>query len=148
MADGLLEEAALDREPHLDRPGIDDDRCVLRDRIGAPLRLRSQKSLRVGMLRIAEHLGDRALLDDLALEHHADAIRDLTHDAEIMGDEQHRHVEPALQLGEELQDLRLHRHVEGGGGLVGDEEIGLVGKRHGDHHALALAAGELMRIGA
>ena len=53
-----------------------------------------------------------------------------------------------LQLAEQLQDLRLHRHVERGRRLVGDEQVGLVGERHGDHHALALAAGELVRIGA
>ena len=33
-------------------------------------------------------------------------------------------------------------------GLVGDQEIGLVGERDGDHHALALAARKLVRIGA
>ena len=82
------------------------------------------------------------------MQHHADAVGDLAHDAEVVGDEQHRHVEPALQLGEQLQDLRLHRHVERRRRLVGDEEVGLVGERHGDHHALALAAGELVRIGA
>ena len=148
MADGLLEEAALDRKPDLDRPGIDDDRCIIGDRIGAALRLGGEQPLRVGVLRIAEDLRDRSLLDDLAFQHHADAVGDLAHDAEIVGDEEHRHVEPALQLGEQLQDLRLHRHVERRGRLVGDEEVGLVGERHGDHHALALAARELVRIGA
>ena len=38
----------------------------------------------------------------------------------------------------------MDRHVERGGRLVGDQEIGLVGERHGDHDALALPAGELM----
>ena len=46
----------------------------------------------------------------------------------------------------QLEDLRLHGDVERGGRLVGDQEIGLVGQRHGDHDALALAAGQLMRI--
>ncbi len=51
-----------------------------------------------------------------------------------------------LRVLEQLQDLRLHRDVERGGRLVGDQQVGLVRQRHGDHHALALAAGELMRI--
>jgi len=92
------------------------------------------------MLRVLEDLRDGAMLDDLALEHHADPVGHLAHDAEIVGDEQHRHVEPALQLREELEDLRLHGHVEGRGWLVGNQEIGLVGEAHGDHHALALTA--------
>ena len=60
--------------------------------------------------------------------------------------EEHAHVVRALQLADQLQDLRLHRHVERGGRLVGDQELRIVGDRDGDHHALALAAGELMRI--
>ena len=44
------------------------------------------------------------------------------------------------------EDLRLHGDVERRGRLVGDQQIGLVGERHGDHDALALAAGKLMRI--
>ena len=57
-----------------------------------------------------------------------------------------RHAEPRLELLQQLEDLRLDGDVERGGRLVGDQEVGLVGERHGDHHALALAARELMRI--
>ena len=45
-----------------------------------------------------------------------------------------------------FEDLRLHGDVERGGRLVGDQQVGLVGERHRDHHALALAAGQLVRI--
>jgi hypothetical protein len=38
-------------------------------------------------------------------------------------------------------------HVERRGGLVGDEEVGLVRERNRDHHPLALAARELVRVG-
>jgi len=50
------------------------------------------------------------------------------------------------QVAEEGEDLRLHGDVERGGGLVGDEQVGLVHDGHGDQDALALAARELMRI--
>jgi hypothetical protein len=46
----------------------------------------------------------------------------------------------------QLQNLRLDRHVERRRGLVGDEELRLTGERHGDHDALAHAAGELVRV--
>ena len=49
-------------------------------------------------------------------------------------------------LGEQRQDLGLHGDVERGGRLVRDQEVRLVGERHRDHDALALAAGQLMRI--
>ena len=116
-----------------------------RRRIG--LRLGREQRLGVGMLRRGEHLLDRALLDDLAVVHHADHVGDAPHDAEIVGDEQQAHAEPLADVGQQLEDLRLHGDVERGGRLVGDQQIGLVGERHRDHHALALAAGQLMRIG-
>ena len=104
--------------------------------------------MRVFVLRIGEDLGRLARLDDAAALHHRDVAGDLAHDAEVMGDEQHRHAEPGLQILQHLEDLRLHGDVERGGRLVRDEQVRAVGERHRDHHALALAAGELMRIGA
>ena len=47
---------------------------------------------------------------------------------------------------DELEDLRLDRDVERGRRLVGDQQLRLAGQRHGDHHALAHAAGEAVRI--
>ena len=98
------------------------------------------------MLGRGEHALHRALLDDLAVFHDAHLVGDLAHDPEVMRDEQHGHAEPGLNLLQQLEDLRLHRDVERGRGFVGDQKIGLVGERHGDHHALALSARELVRI--
>ena len=98
------------------------------------------------MLRRGEDLLDRPLLDDLAAVHHADDVGDAADDAEIVGDEQHAHAEPGADFGQQRQDLGLHRDVERGGRLVRDQQIRLVGERHRDHDALALAAGQLMRI--
>ena len=99
------------------------------------------------MLRPLEHLGRGALLDDLALAHDVDPVGHAAHDAEVVGDEQHGHAELALQRLQQLEDLGLDSDVEGGGRLVGDQQVRLVGERHGDHDALALAARELMGIG-
>ncbi len=112
------------------------------------LRLGGEQMAGVVMLRVGEDFLGRPGLDDLALGHHADAVGDLADDAEVVGDEEHRHALLGLQLGEQFEDLRLHGDVERGGRLVGDQQFRLVGERHGDHHALALAAGELVRIGA
>ena len=51
-----------------------------------------------------------------------------------------------LQLGEQLDHLRLDRDVERGDRLVGDDQLGLERQRPGDGDALALAAGELVRV--
>jgi hypothetical protein len=50
-----------------------------------------------------------------------------------------------LNVLQELEDLRLHGDVERGW-VVSDQQIGLVGERHRDHHALALPAGKLVRV--
>ena len=98
------------------------------------------------MFRRGEDLLDRSLLDDLAAVHDADHVGDAAHDAEIVGDEQQAHAEPGADFRQQGQDLRLHGDIERRGRLVRDQEIGLVGQRHRDHDALALAAGQLMRI--
>ena len=48
------------------------------------------------MQRTREHLRNRALLHDLARVHHDDAVGDLGHQRQAVGDEDH--CEPALAL--------------------------------------------------
>ena len=51
-------------------------------------------------------------------------------------------------LQEQVDDLRLDRHVERGDRLVADQHVGLHRERARDRDALALAAGELVREAA
>ena len=99
------------------------------------------------MARPRQHLGLVAELDQAPLAQHGDAMRDLGHYAEIVRDEEHRHAVAALQLDDQPEDLSLCRHVERSGRLVGDQQRRLECQRDRDAHALALPAGELVRIG-
>ena len=56
-------------------------------------------------------------------------------------------TEVAHQARQQVEDLGLHHHVEGGGGLVGHDQLRRARKCHRDHHPLLLAAGELVRVG-
>ena len=47
---------------------------------------------------------------------------------------------------QQRDDLRLHRDIERGRRFVGDDQLRIGGERQRDHHALAHAAGELVRI--
>src|SRR6478672_5446550 len=49
----------------------------------------------------------RAVLDDPALAHHCDVVADLGGDPEVVGDEQHREVQPLADLVEQLEHLLL-----------------------------------------
>jgi len=63
-----------------------------------------------------------------------------------MRDVQIRQVKATLELLQEIEYLRSDRDVEGGDRLVGDDELGVEGKRTRDGDALALATAELVRI--
>ena len=47
---------------------------------------------------------------------------------------------------DQVEDLRLHRDVEGRGRLVGEQQRRAAGQGDGDHHALAHAARQLVRV--
>ena len=165
---GAAQEAALHREAgdevpdrqqdlrlgRVNRPGIvGRGRAQKLHRLGrgpaahlAKLRHRRQKRLRIGVLRAFEDVLDRALLDLAAAVHHDDAVGHLRHHRHVVGDEHHRRPGLALQPVDERQDLGLDRHVERGRGLVGDQHLRLAGERHRDHHALAHAPRQLVRI--
>ena len=53
---------------------------------------------------------------------------------------------PLLELEHEVENLRLDRDVERRRRLVGDQQVGVQHERHGDHHALAHPARQMMRI--
>src|SRR5580704_15129755 len=84
----------------------------------------------------------------LAEIHHGDAIADVPHHAQIMGDEEVGQSQPILQFIEQVDDLRLDRHVEGGDGLVADDEARAERQRSRNADALALTAREFMGISA
>src|SRR3954454_16287905 len=67
-------------------------------------------------------------------------------DAQVVRDEDVGEIEPVLEVHEQIEDLRLDRHVEGRDRLVEDDELRLQGKSPGDTNALPLTAGELVRI--
>ena len=90
---------------------------------------------------------DRRDLLDLPAVHHRDAVARLGDHREVVRDQENRGAgAPRLQLQHQVQDLRLNRHVQRRRRLVGDEERRVQHERHGDHHALAHAAGEMMRV--
>ena len=105
-----------------------------------------EKLARVSVPGAFEHLLERADLHDPTLPHHRHPVGDLRDHSEVMGDEEEAHSTPALELLHQAQDLGLHRHVQGRGRLVRDQQTGAAGDRHCDHHPLALPAGESVGI--
>ena len=101
------------------------------------------------MARRFHDLTRRPGLHDVAGIDHADAVAHLRDDTEVVGDQYDGCSALALlQAAQQLEDLGLHRDVEGGGRLVGDDELGVQDQRAGDDDALLHAAAELVRIAA
>jgi hypothetical protein len=63
-----------------------------------------------------------------------------------MGYEEVGEAELVLEFGQEVEDPRPDRDVEGRDGLVQHDDPGPRDQRAGDGDALALAAGELVRV--
>ena len=105
-----------------------------------------EQPLRVGVLRRVEDVRDRARLDDPARVHDRDPVAGLGQHPEVVGDQDQRQAELLAQALQQLQDLRLHDDVERRRRLVGDDQRRAAGEREGDHHPLALAARELVRV--
>jgi hypothetical protein len=55
-------------------------------------------------------------------------------------------IEVGLDAVDQFEDLRLNRHVERSGGLIGDQEIGVMSKGHRDHRPLSHPSGILMGV--
>ena len=99
-----------------------------------------------GIFMLANSVARRRLLDEPAAVHHGDLVGVAGDDAEVVGDEDHRHVAVAALLAEQVEDLRLHGDVERGGRLVGEQQRRAAGQGDGDHHPLAHAARQLVRV--
>ena len=91
-------------------------------------------------------VGGGGVLDDPAGVHDGDLVGAAGHHAEVVGDEDHGHGTLPLLGGQEVEDLGLHRDVETGGGLVGQQQLGAAGQGDGDHDPLAHAARQLVGV--
>jgi hypothetical protein len=99
---------------------------------------------RVGLLRVgAEGFGFAGFYQAAAL-HDGDARAQVAHQRHGMGDEEIGEAVPALEIAQQVDDLRADADVECRDRLVEDEQARAQGEGAGDVDALALATGELV----
>jgi hypothetical protein len=87
-------------------------------------------------------------LGDAPQVHDRHPVADVLHHAHVVGDEDVRQAQLALEVLQEVQDLCLDRDVEGRHRLVADHEVGLEDEGAGDPDPLPLAAAELVGVAA
>src|SRR3989339_1566765 len=98
------------------------------------------------MSRVREEFEGLRVLDYPARVHDAYPVAGLSHYAQVVGYEHHGAPGLGDQGLEELQYLTLDGHVQGGRGLVRDEQRWRAGQREGYHHPLFHATAQLVRI--
>src|ERR1700682_3673826 len=98
------------------------------------------------MLRTAVQVVAIRELDDLAQVHDGHAVADVLHHAQIVGDKQIRQPELGLQLGHQVEHLRLNGDIERGYRLTGHNDVWAHHACPGQPDALTLPAAELMRV--
>ena len=97
------------------------------------------------MLRALQDLEGGARFDDAAAVHDDELFGAFGRQAEVVRDEQDGGAHLSGQLFEVVEDAALDGDVQGGGGLVGDQQFGVRGHADGDEGALTHAAGEFVR---
>ena len=107
---------------------------------------RGEQALRVVVLRRGEQSLGGADLAHAAVAQHQDVVGHLRHHRQVVADVHRRHLALAHHAAEGAQHLDLRRHVERGGGLVEDHDLGVGDQRHRRHQPLQLAARDLVRV--
>jgi hypothetical protein len=92
------------------------------------------------MQGIFEKFSRVRLLYDLPCVHDRDIVGALGYEAKVMSHEDHRHAHVRLDPGEQFENMRLDRHIQGGGRLIGQDERRCTGDGHSDHDTLTHAA--------
>src|SRR5690606_41151081 len=93
---------------------------------------------------LGEHLGRGAAGVQAASGQGDEVVGVAGGEVEVVQDHHDGGAAVAVQVGQQVEDLDLVAGVEERGGLVEQEQVGLLGQRHGDPDALPLAAGELV----
>ena len=94
-----------------------------------------------------QQLGGRAFLHQAPGVHHAEPIAQIGMHRQVMGDEQQRGADLALDFADHRQHVLLHDHVQRRGRLIRDDEIRAAYRGQRDGHALPHPAGQFVRIG-
>ena len=98
------------------------------------------------MQRVFKDVTPGAQLHDPPKVHDGHPVADAFYDGHIMGNKEEGDAEFFLKGQKEVDDLGAYGHVEGGNGFVGNDDLRVHRQGAGDADALALPAGELMRI--
>ena len=115
--------------------------------LGPLARNAAQESSRVGVPAPREDLHHVGVFHHPPGVHHRHLVADLGDHPHVVRDEDDGRPGSFLEFLDEMEDLRLDRHVERRRGLVRDQERRLAEQGHGDHDPLLHPAREFVGVG-
>ena len=95
---------------------------------------------------MVEHLVRVAFFHQVTQIHHAHAVGNVPNDAHVVRHKQVRQPALALQLLQQVDNLRLNRHIQRRHRLVAHDNLRIKNQRARQADALPLTTGELVRI--
>jgi len=98
------------------------------------------------MLRVAEHLPYRALLDHAALLQHYHALADIADHGHFMGNEDDGQAQALIDFAQQAEDRLSGFGVQRRGGFIAQQNRRIVNQSAGNAYALFLPARQLRRI--
>ncbi len=105
-----------------------------------------QQGLGIRVIGTRKQVIDRCGLDHTAQVHHDHAVAEVLDHAQVMADKQIGQPQFVAQVHEQVENLRLNRHIQRRHRLVAHQQFRLHRQRTGNADALTLTAAELMRI--
>ncbi|KJR29145.1 hypothetical protein UF31_20855, partial [Vibrio parahaemolyticus] len=93
-------------------------------------------------LRVVENLVGETGFHHPRTAHDHQAVGEQARHRQVVGDDHHRQVQLAHQAAQQVEQARLHRHVEAAGGVVHEHQARRRDQVAGDLQALLHAAGK------
>ena len=99
----------------------------------------------IAMLRVLENLVGQAVFDDMAGFHHHGSLAEQINNPKIMGDDEHRQIEFAAQVSDQIEDPGLDGEIKAGGDFIEEEDQRVVRQGLGNLHPLLHPTTEVCR---
>ena len=81
-----------------------------------------QERHRIGMTRLAEHLLTWPILHEQTAIEHRELVAHVADETDVMRHKHDGHAGGLLEFHQQVEILALRRHIQSGGGFIGDEQ--------------------------
>jgi len=98
--------------------------------------------LRIGVLRVLEHLISKAFFYNLTTSHHHNPVGQRPYDTKVMAHDDHGDFAFLLKFLQRIQHQSLNAHIQASGRLIQQQKCGFQSDRLGQLHPLLHAARE------